>query len=84
MGPSDVTREAVESINMKPRNPVWVRDELILALDFYLRFRDRFPDKASAEIADLSADINALGRRLGLAGGDPAGRVNERRLERRG
>jgi 5-methylcytosine-specific restriction protein A len=56
-------------INSDPRNPTWVRDELILALDFYLRFRDRLPDKASVEIADLSADINALGRRLGLAGG---------------
>ena len=57
-------------INMEPRNPAWVRDELILALHFYLRFRDRLPDKASAEIADLSADINALGRRLGLVGGE--------------
>jgi len=56
-------------INMEPRNPVWVRDELILALDFYLRFRDRLPDKASVEIAELSAQINALGQRLGLTGG---------------
>ena len=56
-------------INMERRNPAWVRDELILALDFYLRFCDRLPDKESAEIADLSAVINALDRRLGLAGG---------------
>jgi 5-methylcytosine-specific restriction protein A len=63
-------------INLEPRNPTWIRDELILALDLYLRFRDRLPDKVSAEIADLSADINALGRRLGLAGGKTFRNIN--------
>ena len=56
-------------LNIERRNPAWVRDELILALDFYMRFRDRLPNKASEEIANLSADINLLGRELGLAGG---------------
>jgi hypothetical protein len=37
------------------RNPVWSRDELILALDLYMRFRPTLPNKASAEVTELSA-----------------------------
>jgi len=50
------------------RNPVWSRDELILALDFYLRHRPRIPDQVSQEIGSLSDDLNRLGRILGLTG----------------
>lgn len=42
-------------------NPDWVRDELILALDFYLKHRPTPPDKFSAEIAELSAALKRLG-----------------------
>jgi len=39
------------------RNPRWTRDELILALDLYLRTRPHPPDKTSREIAELSATL---------------------------
>ena len=36
------------------RNPTWSRDELILALDLYVRFRGNPPGKGSGEIIGLS------------------------------
>ena len=40
------------------RNPAWVRDELILALDVYLSHRPQWP--AAAEVRALSAVLKAL------------------------
>ncbi len=54
----------------KKRNPPWTRDELILALDFYLRHRNATPDKSSDAVTQLSLDINGLAKRLGLSGSD--------------
>ena len=42
------------------RNPSWTRDELILALDLYVRFKGNPPGKGSAEIIGLSAILNRL------------------------
>jgi 5-methylcytosine-specific restriction enzyme A len=42
------------------RNPTWSRDELILALDLYLRHRERLPDSDDAEIVELSQILNSL------------------------
>jgi 5-methylcytosine-specific restriction enzyme A len=42
------------------RNPTWSRDELILALDLYLRHRERLPDSDDAEIVELSQTLNSL------------------------
>ena len=42
------------------RNPPWTRDELILALDFYLRYTPSIPDKKSSEISELSDLLNHL------------------------
>jgi hypothetical protein len=58
------------------RNPTWVRDELILALDFYLRFAGNPPQKGSAEIDELSKTLNQLGRYLGIATADRFRNVN--------
>jgi len=51
---------------MKPRptNPDWVRDELILALDLYLKHRPNPPAKTSREVAELSKLLNRLGHRI--------------------
>jgi len=46
-------------------NPTWSRDELILALDLYVRHRDSPPGKTSREIEELSRDLNVLGETLG-------------------
>lgn len=45
-------------------NPDWIRDELILALDLYLRYRPNPPGKTSKEIAALSRTLQRLGQRL--------------------
>lgn len=42
------------------RNPSWTREELILALDLYLRHRASPPNKSSDEVAALSALLNTL------------------------
>lgn len=48
------------------RNPPWSREELILALDLYLRFRGALPGQDSAEVAELSALLGKMGRASGL------------------
>jgi 5-methylcytosine-specific restriction protein A len=45
------------------RNPDWTRDELILSLDLYVRFKGNPPGKGSAEIIGLSETLNQLSAR---------------------
>jgi 5-methylcytosine-specific restriction enzyme A len=47
------------------RNPDWTRDELILALDLYMRNPQSPAGKTSKEVAELSAVLRLLGQRLG-------------------
>jgi 5-methylcytosine-specific restriction protein A len=42
------------------RNPIWSRDELILALDLYMRHRGRLPDNDATEIIELSSTQTTL------------------------
>src|SRR3954468_3222488 len=42
------------------RNPVWSRDELILALDLYMQLRPSFPDGRHPEVVELSRLLNRL------------------------
>ena len=58
-----------EDIGTKRRNPAWNREELILALDAYVRWGGEPPSKSSGEIAALSAEVGGLRRSLG-SGGD--------------
>ena len=51
-------------IEDQKRNPAWTRDELILALDFYLKYTPSIPDKNSKEIADLSDLLNQLASKI--------------------
>jgi predicted HNH restriction endonuclease len=56
-----------EIVELRPgRNPTWVRDELILALDLYLRYAGNPPGKDSTEIIELSETLNHLARYLRL------------------
>jgi hypothetical protein len=48
------------------RNPSWSRDELVLALDLYRRFRETLPGKQSAEIAELPDFLTRMARSLGV------------------
>ena len=47
------------------RNPPWSLDELILALDFYIRYTPSIPGKQSVEIKNLSDSLNSLAVKLG-------------------
>jgi 5-methylcytosine-specific restriction enzyme A len=51
-------------VRSRQRNPDWSRDELILALNAYMEWRPSFPAKSSAEIAQLSSEVRALGEIL--------------------
>jgi predicted HNH restriction endonuclease len=63
-------------VELRRRNPTWVRDELILALDVYLRYAGNPPRKGSPEIDELSDVLNRLGRYLGIATADRFRNVN--------
>ncbi|MEE1612726.1 HNH endonuclease [Microvirga sp. CF3016] len=52
----------------KERNPDWTRDELILALDLYIRFKGNPPGKTSQEDLMLSQLLNRLGSEFGKPG----------------
>jgi hypothetical protein len=47
---------------MAERNPNWTRDELILALDLYVRHRPAVLGNTSAEVIELSEVLNRLAR----------------------
>jgi predicted HNH restriction endonuclease len=51
------------------RNPAWIRDELILALDLYLRHRASPPSKTSNQVTELSS---FLGKLAGVRGATDA------------
>ncbi|MGI8796794.1 MAG: HNH endonuclease [Acidimicrobiia bacterium] len=42
------------------RNPPWAVDELILALDLYLKCRPHLPDSDSSDVVELSRLLNSL------------------------
>lgn len=54
-----------EGVLATRRNLVWSRDELILALDLYLRHRASPFGKDSVEISELSEFLNRMGAALG-------------------
>jgi hypothetical protein len=43
------------------RGPIWSTDEIILALDFYMKHRPSIPSKTDPSIEALSDDLRALG-----------------------
>jgi len=45
-------------------NPTWSRDELILALDLYVRFDGNPPGKASTDVVTLSHLLNEMGSQI--------------------
>lgn len=55
-----------EPIYKSQSNPAWTRDELILALDLYLKHRDSLPTKRHPEVQALSQLLGQVGKTLGL------------------
>ena len=58
------------------RNPNWSRDELIITVDFYLKFAPKIPGKGSAEISQLSKTLKQLHSKLGNEVSDTYRNVN--------
>lgn len=58
------------------RNPPWNRDELILAVDFYLRWKGNPPPKTSTEIVELSRTVREVQSALGTQGEETLRNVN--------
>lgn len=50
------------------QNPLWTRDELILATEFYKRFAPSIPGKADERLIALSQEIRSVAESLGLQG----------------
>ncbi|MBX5556693.1 HNH endonuclease [Pseudomonas aeruginosa] len=48
-------------------NPAWSRDELILALDLYLRHRDSLPSKHHPEVQELSQFLGKMAQSIGVS-----------------
>ena len=71
-----VAAHGLAIVELRHRNPTWVRDELILTLDLYLRFAGNPPRKGSPEIDELSDTLSRLGRYLGIATADRFRNVN--------
>lgn len=60
--------EETEESDAWQRNPPWNRDELIIALDAYVRWKGNPPAKTSTGIAELSTLLNNLRRAIGTHG----------------
>jgi hypothetical protein len=52
----------------KTRNPLWTRDELILATDFYKRHAPQIPGKTDERLIGLAGEIRSYAASLGLRG----------------
>jgi 5-methylcytosine-specific restriction enzyme A len=50
------------------KNPPWNREELLLALELYMRNRKSPPSKTSREVQSLSKELNRLRARIGRGG----------------
>jgi 5-methylcytosine-specific restriction protein A len=62
----NVQAEQGELPRKSQSNPPWTTDELILALDLYLRHRSSLPDKIHPEVQALSQLLGQIGSTLGL------------------
>ena len=52
------------------RNPVWTKDETVLALELYLKHRPRLLDDTHPEVVKLSEELKALARASGVDGSE--------------
>ncbi len=50
------------------RNPPWTRDELLVALDYYLDNPDDYFSPTGKGVLDLTAKISQVAKALGLTG----------------
>lgn len=60
----------------KKRNPNWTRDELLVALDYYLDNRNDYFSPTGAGVLALTARIGQVAKALGLTGSDTLRNAN--------
>lgn len=58
------------------RNPPWTRDELLVALDYYLDNPDDYFSPTGKGVLDLTAKISQVAKALGLTGSDTLRNAN--------
>lgn len=58
------------------RNPSWTRDELLVALDYYLENADDYFSPTGAGVLELTAKISRVAKALGLSGSDTLRNAN--------
>ncbi|MEP2953075.1 MAG: HNH endonuclease [Sulfitobacter sp.] len=58
------------------RNPPWTRDELLVALDYYLRNPDDYFSPSGEGVLALTATISQIAKVLGLSGSDTLRNAN--------
>ena len=58
------------------RNPPWTRDELLVALDYYLSNSDDYFSPSGQGVVDLTAKISRVAKALGLSGSDTLRNAN--------
>lgn len=58
------------------RNPPWTRDELLVALDYYLDNSDDYFSPTGDGVLDLTAKISQVAKALGLTGSDTLRNAN--------
>jgi len=58
------------------RNPPWTRDELLVALDYYLDNPDDYFSPTGMGVLDLTAKISQVAKALGLTGSDTLRNAN--------
>ena len=66
--PRSTVHDTGGEVHSSPRNPPWSRNELILALDLYLKLRGESIGTADADVAELSAFLRGLARVQGREG----------------
>lgn len=58
------------------RNVAWMRDEILLALDFYMQNRASIPGKTSEKLINLVDEIQSVTKALGISGDEKLRNVN--------
>lgn len=58
------------------RNPPWTRDELLVALDYYMSNPDDYFSPSGEGVLDLTAKISQVAKALGLTGSDTLRNAN--------
>lgn len=75
-GQIPLAEDGADEESLGKKNKPWTRDELIIALDLYLRSRNSPFSKGSSEVAEVSAFLNQLAAKDGKPGNNTYRNIN--------